>query len=387
MLPSQSISAIVAIVIICYSHLGLNNQNIAHNSSKVVEAVHLENGPIVFHQNIDSIEKSDHNFYLPLEDERIKLSSAENKRDTSKLSSTNTKRSCPSVWKTFTNLQAQSKQQCFFYRRSINKNGTTIKSVTSRNTTSENCERSLDFYKTDDEPKISKENVLNMSTSQMKEVNKSKPASDNIVDDIILNFKSASPVSAIDMLSFDEWRKKISEQMNKATAHNKQQLQQDLNLANEHSVGDNPNNPVATQPNVKIVTNRARNFASYECGAKVVDSNSEADFVNRVLNEQTDEYMLNPCKTKNWFVIELCETIQPQYMELANFELYSSIPKEFSVSASEHYPARNEWSVLGSFISNDVRTVQGFKLHNNGFVKYLRIQLNSYYGSEHFCPY
>lgn len=67
------------------------------------------------------------------------------------------------------------------------------------------------------------------------------------------------------------------------------------------------------------------------------------------MNEQTDEYMLNPCKTKNWFVIELCETIQPQYMELANFELYSSIPKEFSVSASEHYPARNEWSVLGIF--------------------------------------
>ena len=156
--------------------------------------------------------------------------------------------------------------------------------MTSRNTTSENCERSLDFYKTDDEPKISKENVLNMSTSQMKEVNKSKPASDNIVDDIILNFKSASPVSAIDMLSFDEWRKKISEQMNKATAHNKQQLQQDLNLANEHSVGDNPNNPVATQPNVKIVTNRARNFASYECRAKVVDSNSEADFVNRFVS-------------------------------------------------------------------------------------------------------
>lgn len=30
--------------------------------------------------------------------------------------------------------------------------------------------------------------------------------------------------------------------------------------------------------------------------------------------------------------------------------------------------------------------MQGFKLHNNGFVKYLRIQLNSYYGSEHFCP-
>ena len=105
-----------------------------------------------------------------------------------------------------------------------------------------------------------------------------------------------------------------------------------------------------------------------------------------MLNEQTDEYMLNPCKTANWFVIELCETIQPAYLEMANFELYSSIPREFSVAASEHYPARGEWSVLGSFTAADVRTVQGFKLANNGFVKYLRVQLHSYYGAEHFCP-
>lgn len=117
--------------------------------------------------------------------------------------------------------------------------------------------------------------------------------------------------------------------------------------------------------------------------------------------------MLNPCKTKNWFVIELCETIQPQYLELANFELYSSIPKEFSVYASEHYPNRNEWSLLGivffttiltfifsdmftfftgTFTANDVRSLQGFKLNNNGFVKFVKIELLSYYGSEHYCP-
>lgn len=96
--------------------------------------------------------------------------------------------------------------------------------------------------------------------------------------------------------------------------------------------------------------------------------------------------MLNPCKTANWFVIELCETIQPAYLEMANFELYSSIPKDFSVAASEHYPARGEWSMLGTFTAADVRSVQGFKLANNGFVKYLRVQLRSYYGAEHFCP-
>lgn len=66
----------------------------------------------------------------------------------------------------------------------------------------------------------------------------------------------------------------------------------------------------------------------------------------RILNEQTDEYMLNPCKADIWFVIELCETIQPKNMEIANFELYSSVPKQFYVEASEHYPTR-QWSSLG----------------------------------------
>ncbi|KPM09163.1 Sad1 / UNC-like C-terminal domain containing protein [Sarcoptes scabiei] len=99
-----------------------------------------------------------------------------------------------------------------------------------------------------------------------------------------------------------------------------------------------------------------------------------------------DEYMLNPCKTRNWFVVELCETIQPQYLEIANFELYSSIPKEFAVYASEHYPSRKEWSSLGNFNATDVRSLQGFKLQNNGFVKYVKIELLSFHGSEHYCP-
>lgn len=42
--------------------------------------------------------------------------------------------------------------------------------------------------------------------------------------------------------------------------------------------------------------------------------------------------------------------------------------------------------ITGTFTANDMRTVQSFKLHNNGFVKYLKIELLSYYGSEHFCP-
>jgi hypothetical protein len=118
--------------------------------------------------------------------------------------------------------------------------------------------------------------------------------------------------------------------------------------------------------------------------------------------------MLNPCKAKIWFVIELCETIQPKNIELANFELYSSLPKEFNIQASDHYPTR-DWSSLGlftktidfnlnlnlnwvlyqfkgTFTAGDERTVQRFQLNNNGFVKFIKIEMLSHYGSEHFCP-
>lgn len=174
---------------------------------------------------------------------------------------------------------------------------------------------------------------LDISSHQNDSINQNE-SSDNLVNNLI---KMKPPlVSSQDMLSFEEWRTKISEQMEK------NKLELSAELVHESFSNDNVNVP-------KVLTNRARNFASHECGGKIVDSNTEANFVNRVLNEQMDEYMLNPCKIRNWFVIELCETIQPQYLEMANFELYSSIPKEFTVLASEHYPNRKEWSSLGLF--------------------------------------
>ncbi|OTF84065.1 Sad1 / UNC-like C-terminal domain containing protein [Euroglyphus maynei] len=218
--------------------------------------------------------------------------------------------------------------------------------------------------------------VLNQSLDQQQ----SSLSGDNFVGPLIQ--MKPSVVSSQDMLSFEEWRSKISEQMEREN-----KIEIESKFANE-MVGkpDLVIDQINGQKLMKITTNRARNFASHECGAKIVDSNSEANFVNRVLNEQLDEYMLNPCKIKNWFVIELCETIQPQYLEMANFELYSSIPKDFTVFACEQYPNRNGWSPLGNFTANDIRSLQGFKLQNNGFVKFLKIELSSFYGSEHYCP-
>ncbi|CAN7994288.1 unnamed protein product [Ixodes hexagonus] len=128
-----------------------------------------------------------------------------------------------------------------------------------------------------------------------------------------------------------------------------------------------------------------RNYASYECGAKVLAANPEADGAGRVLNEQMDEYMLNPCKVKTWFVVELCEMIQVSQVDLANFELFSSMPKEFAVSVSDRYPTR-EWTSLGTFTALDQKTVQSFTLQSEAYGKYIKVELLSKYGSEHYCP-
>lgn len=41
------------------------------------------------------------------------------------------------------------------------------------------------------------------------------------------------------------------------------------------------------------------------------------------------------------FVIELCEPIQVKQLDIANFELFSSTPKDFLVSISDRYTCRD----------------------------------------------
>ncbi|RZF38537.1 hypothetical protein LSTR_LSTR006132 [Laodelphax striatellus] len=131
---------------------------------------------------------------------------------------------------------------------------------------------------------------------------------------------------------------------------------------------------------------RSKNYASPDCGAKVVSTNPEASSVWAVLSTSRDEYLLNSCHNKIWFVVELCEAIQPEKIELANFELFSSILREFSVSVSDRHPTR-EWTQVAQLEAREVRTVQSFALKpGSAFVKYIRVEFHSHYGAEHYCP-
>uniref|UniRef100_A0A4W3JQI7 SUN domain containing ossification factor n=1 Tax=Callorhinchus milii TaxID=7868 RepID=A0A4W3JQI7_CALMI len=171
-----------------------------------------------------------------------------------------------------------------------------------------------------------------------------------------------------DIPSFDEWKKKVMEE--------------------EKEKSQSKHTTSGGQHSVKKVQKNFNNYASVECGAKILAANPEAKSNSAILMENMDLYMLNPCSAKIWFVIELCEPIQVRQLDIANFELFSSTPKDFLVSISDRYPT-NKWVKLGTFHARDERTVQSFPLDEQMYAKYVKVkavELVSHFGAEHFCP-
>ncbi|NWW03116.1 SUCO factor, partial [Oreocharis arfaki] len=183
-----------------------------------------------------------------------------------------------------------------------------------------------------------------------------------------------TPKDPGDIPTFDEWKKKVME------------------VEKEKSQSMHPS-AVGGQHSTKKVQKNRNNYASVECGAKILAANPEAKSTSAILMENMDLYMLNPCSTKIWFVVELCEPVQVKQFDIANHELFSSTPKDFLVSISDRYPT-NKWVKLGTFHARDERNVQSFPLDEQMYAKYvlfyvpfiLKVELISHFGSEHFCP-
>ncbi|XP_062850457.1 SUN domain-containing ossification factor-like [Trichomycterus rosablanca] len=170
---------------------------------------------------------------------------------------------------------------------------------------------------------------------------------------------------AEDIPTFDEWKKIMME------------------VENEKSQSTHTSSNGGSSAVKKV--QKTTNYASVECGAKILSSNPEAKSTSAILMENVDVYMLNPCSNKIWFIIELCQPIQLKQLDIANFELFSSTPKDFLVSISDRYPT-NKWAKLGTFHARDERTVQSFPLDEHLYAKYVKVELLSHFGSEHFCP-
>ncbi|CBI17031.3 unnamed protein product, partial [Vitis vinifera] len=127
------------------------------------------------------------------------------------------------------------------------------------------------------------------------------------------------------------------------------------------------------------------NYASASKGAKVLASNKEAKGASNILGKDKDKYLRNPCSAEEKFVvIELSEETLVDTIEIANFEHYSSNPKDFELLGSSVFPT-DEWVKLGNFTAANVKHAQRFALHEPKWVRYLKLNLLSHHGTEFYC--
>ncbi|XP_048227160.1 SUN domain-containing protein 4 [Ricinus communis] len=127
------------------------------------------------------------------------------------------------------------------------------------------------------------------------------------------------------------------------------------------------------------------NYASASKGAKVLDFNKEAKGASNILGKDKDKYLRNPCSAEEKFVIiELSEETLVATIEIANFEHYSSNLKDFELLGSLVYPT-DTWIRLGNFTAANVKLAQRFPLQEPQWVRYLKLNLLSHYGSEFYC--
>lgn len=244
-------------------------------------------------------------------------------------------------------------------------------------------------------------------------------------------FAAGVVVNKAEMQSFEEWKEmKLKNSVDSAT----EASTSSPSTPPSGTTNTNVNNGKQPQGNSASVTGgasskdeaiavqRRKNYASVECGAKVIASNAESAKPSNILSESKDDYMLNSCSDRIWFVIELCEPIRVTEIELANFELFSNVPRMFKIYASERYlqsasNGNGNWPskyFVGTFEAMNTRNVQKFivkdsiensnrtNLNNengtNGtsvdlpsssilmYSKYVRFEMLSHYGTEHYCP-
>ncbi|XP_076885182.1 SUN domain-containing protein 5-like isoform X1 [Bidens hawaiensis] len=127
------------------------------------------------------------------------------------------------------------------------------------------------------------------------------------------------------------------------------------------------------------------NYASASKGAKVVAQNKEANGASNILGSDHDKYLRNPCSVLDkYVVIELAEETLVDAVNIANFEHHSSNFKQFLLSGSLVFPTET-WYPLGTFVAENVKHRQYFKLTEPKWARYLKLSLVTHYGSEFYC--
>ena len=168
---------------------------------------------------------------------------------------------------------------------------------------------------------------------------------------------------------------------------------QDASLSLDPSKAEEtaPELRVEVSPHFRVPLTDRFNYASLDCSARVHTSHRSAKSASSILSSKRDRYMLSPCnsKEKQFVAVELCDDIRIDTVQLANFEFFSGVFKDFSVSVAKTYTTDVDgWTHVGSYKAKNVRGVQSFHPPTSlrDFYRYIRIDFESHYGNEYFCP-
>ncbi|KZV67221.1 hypothetical protein PENSPDRAFT_60759 [Peniophora sp. CONT] len=148
--------------------------------------------------------------------------------------------------------------------------------------------------------------------------------------------------------------------------------------------------PEPLSPHFRIPLTDRFNYASLDCSARVHTAHRGAKSAHNILSNKKDRYMLSPCGDRPQFIVaELCDDIWIDTVQLANYEFFSGVFKDFTVSVAKQYEVESSgWTVAGTYTAKNVRGVQSFHPPKSlrDFYRFIRIDFHSHYGSEYYCP-
>ena len=228
--------------------------------------------------------------------------------------------------------------------------------------------------------------------------------------------KPLTPLEPVDdevLLSFEEWKTRQTAMQANTEAKAREGTNRSSLGANANS--DNGSDPLSSlhdaspslgpskaeetapelrvqvSPHFRVPLTDRFNYASLDCSARVHTSHRSAKSASSILSSKRDRYMLSPCnsKEKQFVAVELCDDIRIDTVQLANFEFFSGVFKDFSVSVAKTYSTDVDgWTHVGTYKAKNVRGVQSFHPPTSlrDFYRYIRIDFETHYGNEYFCP-
>lgn len=102
------------------------------------------------------------------------------------------------------------------------------------------------------------------------------------------------------------------------------------------------------------------NFAATDCSARVHAAHKSAQGKSGILSAKRDKYMLSPCAAPGQYVVvELCDDVRIDTVQLATFEFFSGVFKDLRVSVAKTYTTNPAgWTLVDTYRAKNRRGVQ-----------------------------